>query len=67
MARERQETLPKRKRYSSRSNLEISSVDIDKNIITMKINGYHVTAVCRAETNVDVFDRVKDILINSVL
>lgn len=66
MPKERQETLPRRKRDSSCSPLEISSVDKGNNIITMKINSCHVTAVFRAETNVEVFGKVKDILINQI-
>lgn len=65
MARERQKTLPKKERNSS-SNIEILNVDKDNNTVLMKINGCCVTAVCRAEINSEIYERVREILVGQL-
>ncbi len=65
MARERHVTLQEIERNSS-SNIEMLSVDKDNHTVLMKINGCRVTVVCRAEANPEVYDRVREILINSI-
>ena len=47
----------------------VSIVNIDKedNTVYAKVNGCNITVVCRQQANPDVYDRVKDILINSVV
>lgn len=47
----------------------VSIVNIDKedNTVYARVNGCNITVVCRQQANPDVYDRVKDILINSVV
>ncbi len=64
MAKKRQTTLSEKERRSSSSNLVILQVDNDNNNILMQINGCHVTAFFQAESNYEVYNRIKGILIN---
>ena len=47
----------------------VSIVNIDKadNTVYARVKGCNITVVCRQQANPDVYDRVKDILINSVV
>ena len=59
--------LPKRNENSSDIHLQVLSVDKASNTVYAEINGYHITAVCRAKNNPDVCESVKDILLQSVM
>ena len=52
-----------------KKDCSVSIVNIDKedNTVYARVNGYNITVVCRQQANPDVYDRVKDILINSVV
>lgn len=60
-------TLPKRERKSSIDNLQILSVDRNAHTIHVQINGMNITAVCREQSNPDIYESVKGILIQSAI
>ena len=49
------------------SSVSIVNIDKEDNTVYAKVNGCNITIVCRQQANPDVYDRVKDILINSVV
>ena len=49
-----------------RSDVRISRIDRDHNTVYMTVNGCSVTAVCSAESNLDVYANIKNILVNTV-
>lgn len=65
MAVRRHTTLPEKKRTDS--DIHIVGIEKKTNTVSMCINGCHVTAVCQARNNTEVYNRVKGILIDSVL
>ena len=59
-------TLPERKRKCSQE-IHILSVDSAAHTIRAKVNGCKVTAICRENSNPDVYETVRDILIQTLL
>lgn len=61
-------TLPERKRTDSQDN-KVSIIGVDKSVNTIyaQMNGYKITAVCREEADPKIYDRVKGILLSTVL
>ena len=49
------------------SSVSIVNIDKEDNTVYANVNGCNITIVCRQQANPDVYDRVKDILINSVV
>ena len=52
---------------SSYKHLLILSVDEASRTVQAKINGYHITAVCREKNNPDICESVKRILLQSIM
>lgn len=52
---------------SSYKHLQILSVDRASRTVQAKINGYHITAVCREKNNPDICESVKGILLQSIM
>ena len=67
MAVRRHTTLPEKKRTDSESDIHIIGIEKRTNTVSMCINGCHVTAVCQERNNTEAYNRVKGILIDSVL
>lgn len=68
MATGRPRTLPKIERIDSRENkVTILSIDNESRTIYAQANGCNITAVCRERDNPDVYDRIKGILISTLL
>lgn len=68
MANGRPRTLPKIERIDSRENkVTILSIDNESRTIYAQTNGCNITAVCRERDNPDIYDRIKGILISSLL
>ena len=68
MTKRRPRTLPERKRTDSAKN-EISIIGVDKKAHTIyaQVNGCRITAVCRERANPEIYDRIKGILLSTVL
>lgn len=47
-------------------DMQISRVDRDNNTVHMMVNGCPVTAICSPESDPNVYENVKKILVNSV-
>lgn len=67
MAKKRQSTLPEKKRTDSTSGLQIIGIEKNDNKVFMSIHGCHITAVFQDHNNTEVYGRVKEILIDSIL
>lgn len=68
MITERPRTLTETERKGSRNNrLTILGIDSKTHTIYAQANGCHITAVCREKDNTDIYDRLKGILISSLL
>ena len=52
---------------SSYKHLQILSVDRVSSTVQARINGYHITAVCREKNNPDICESVKGILLQSIM
>ena len=60
--------LPKTERTDRQENrICITGVDESAHTIHARINGYKITAVCREKADPDIYDRIKDILLSSVV
>ncbi len=64
----RPRTLPERKRIDSSEN-KVNIIGVDKSARTVyaQVNGCRITAVCREKADPEIYDRIKGILISSVL
>jgi len=64
----RPRTLPEKERTdSSEKRISITGVDKAAHTIYAQFNGYKITAVCRERSDPEIYDRIKDILLSSVL
>ena len=61
-------TLPEDKRENSTENA-VRIIDIDKsaNTIYAQVNGCKITAVCKENSDPEIYDRIKGILLSTVL
>ena len=53
--------------YQHQTGIKITDVDREKHTVRLIVNGSYVEAVFTPNANPDVFDNVKQILINSML
>ena len=68
MVNRRPRTLPERKRTDSTENkVNIIGVDESARTIYAQVNGCRITAVCREKADPEIYDRVKGILLSTVL
>lgn len=68
MTKRRPRALPERKRTDSQDN-KVSIIGVDKsaNTIYAQVNGCKITAICREKVDPEIYDRIKGILLSSVL
>ena len=68
MTERRPRTLPERKRTDSQDN-KVCIIGVDKSAHTVyaQVNGCRITAVCREKADPEIYDRVKGILLSTVL
>lgn len=60
--------LPKKETTDSQENhISIIGVDESAHTVYARVNGYKITAVCREKADPDIYDRIKDILLSSVV
>lgn len=52
--------------YQYNPNMQVSHVDRDNHTVYMTVNGCPVTAICSPESDPDIYENVKNILVNSV-
>lgn len=56
--------LPNRERELAECS--IVGLDIQNNTVHIRVNGYKVTVICKPKPNPDVYNDVKEMLINTV-
>lgn len=61
-----QDTALSDREKSRASNLNIIKVDKENNTIFLQVDGYPVTVACREEPNVEVYEKVKALLISCI-
>ena len=68
MTERRPRTLPERERTDSQDN-KVSIIGVDKSVNTIyaQVNGCKITAVCREKADPEIYDRIKGILLSTVL
>ena len=68
MINRRPRTLPERNRTDS-TEYKVDIIGVDKNAHTIyaQVNGCRITAVCREKADPEIYDRVKGILLSTVL
>ena len=68
MTRRRQRTLPERDRTDSEKNeMKVIRIDRGANTVYANFKGCRITVICKENTNPDVCENVKGILISSFL
>ena len=67
MAKKRSRTQLRDKSKDHCDAVRIIDIDEAENTVHATVNGCNVTVICRKQANPDIYDRVKDILIGTVI
>ena len=60
-------TLPEKERTDSTNRVTILDIDRHTNTVHMKVNGFSVSVICQEHDNTEIYDRVKGILLDTII